>query len=168
MEGVEPSSSLLMEMRAPFYMSCDSFSGLPAGWIMPGVGGHSLADARSAVSESHKPRPSKLKKTIDEPDSSSHKLCSPHLVPPHTRWIVCPGRACLLQCAWPSHTPAARVGAHQFGFQPKWSPPPCRSCGYKKGSLTIFQTMLLCEAWSGLDTIYGVKSRAALSIKRLL
>ena len=25
MEGVEPSSSLLMEMRAPFYMSCDSF-----------------------------------------------------------------------------------------------------------------------------------------------
>ena len=28
---------------------------------MPGVGGHSLADARSAVSESHKPRPPKFK-----------------------------------------------------------------------------------------------------------
>lgn len=48
------------------------------------------------------------------------------------------------------------------------SPPPRRSIGYRQGSLTIFQTMLLCEAWSGLDTIYGVKSRAALSIKRLL
>ena len=45
-----------------------------------------------------------------------------------------------------------------------FSPPPRRSIG----ALTIFQTMLLCEAWSGLDTIYGVKSRAALSIKRLL
>ena len=28
---------------------------------MPGVGGHSLADVRSAVSESHKPRPPKFK-----------------------------------------------------------------------------------------------------------
>ena len=39
-----------------------------------------------------------------------------------------------------------------------FSPPPRRSIG----ALTIFQTMLLCEAWSGLDTICGVKSRAAL------
>ena len=39
-----------------------------------------------------------------------------------------------------------------------FSPPPRRSIG----ALTIFQTMLLREAWSGLDTICGVKSRAAL------
>lgn len=43
-----------------------------------------------------------------------------------------------------------------------FSPPPRRSIGDRQGSLTIFQTMLLCEAWSGLDTICGVKSRAAL------
>ena len=46
-----------------------------------------------------------------------------------------------------------------------FSPPPRRSIGYRQGALTSFQTMLLCEAWSGLDTIYGVKSRAALSTK---